>query len=291
VTFATGVGAAVGTGSGYTITGQSYTSPTDTVSVSFNYDATTAGTLSITAAELNGNGTDVIGAGAPCGTNDICASGATSATLPSSPCGFNVCAGGTVADPATKDIVPVERSDASGTTQTFEARILGAASASTFEPTTAALAFSGCGSNNLLSDCGISVPTTGNGNPGVISAVGANLNAIGYASDGLVRATGSGVGIVPFAGVGQSALSGAGVTFGGVTPSLGATGTISYGVQLENGATLTASQNPYAGVRPFEWITTNTPTGEVQRLLEYVLDPANNQNFATESSEVSIYSI
>lgn len=229
-----------------------------------------------------------VGPGAACGAGvDICATGAGA-----SPCGFTVCAGPFTGTTGTDAIVPVERSDASGTTQTFEARILGATSASAFASSTTGLGFNGCGSSNLLTDCGINVKTQGEGNPGVISDTAASTDALGYASDGLVRASGSGVVYIPFAGVGQTGLTGNGVTAGGVVPSTGASGSIASGVDLFSGTAIpSANAQPYTGVRPFEWITTNTPTGEVQRLLEFVLDPANNQNLANEANEVSVYSI
>jgi flagellin-like protein len=209
--------------------------------------------------------------------NDICATGAGA-----SPCGFAVCAGGSNAA-----IVPVERSDASGTTQTFEAKLLGATSSSGFAGSFSGLGYSGCGSNNLLSDCGISVTTQENGNPGVISAVAANPNAIGYASDGLIRATGSGVSAVAFLAVGQTINTGSstGVFDGAVAPSTGATGTIAAGI-LDS-----STVNQYSGWRPFEFVTLQPPTGEVQRYFEFILDPANNANLATATGEVSLYSI
>jgi len=184
----------------------------------------------------------------------------------------------------------VSRSDASGTTQSFEARLLGATSATAVATSLSQLGFSGCGSNNLLADCGIATTKTGNGNPGVISAVAADPNAIGYASDGLARTAGSGVAITPFAAPGQTcaALTGypsSQVSNCGVIPTTGGTGTISAGIKSS------ATTANYAGWRPFEYVTTDTPTGEVARFINYVLDPANNINFASESAEVSIYSI
>ena len=184
----------------------------------------------------------------------------------------------------------VARSDASGTTQSFEARLLGATSATTESTTLAGLGFSGCGSNNLVADCGITTTKTGNGNPGVISAVAADVNSIGYASDGLIKQTGSGVVSTPFAATGQTCVSLASfpssqVSNCGVIPTTGGTGTISAGIKTSS---TTAN---YAGWRPFEYVTTNTPTGEAAVFINYVLDPANNINFATESFEVSIYSI
>jgi ABC-type phosphate transport system substrate-binding protein len=223
-----------------------------------------------------------VGPGIACTTGTAtCATGAGA-----SPCGFTVCGGpfvavGSVA--ANDPVKPVMRSDASGTTQTFEARLLGATSATGFAASTAALGFGGCGSNNILADCGMAIPTTGNGNPGVISAVGASADAIGYASDGLVRATGSGVSFVGFVGVGQASAT-------PISPSLGSTGTISYGAQLEEGKNI-GTNTPYAGVRPFQWVTTNTPTGEVEQLINWVMDPANNINVAADTAEVSVYSI
>ena len=183
-------------------------------------------------------------------------------------------------------ITSVARSDASGTTQTFESRILGATTATAFAASTAGLGFSGCGSNNLIADCGYAATWTGNGNPGVITSVGGSADAIGYASDGLARATGSGVSILSFNGAGQVACATAGqCANGAVTPTLSATGTISAGIQS---STTVAN---YLGWRPFEWVTTNTPTGEVQVLLTYVLDPANNIAFAAESQTISIYRV
>lgn len=184
----------------------------------------------------------------------------------------------------------VSRSDASGTTQSFEARLLGATSATSEATTTAALGFSGCGSNNLLADCGITTTKTASGNPGVIAAVAADVNSIGYASDGLIRVSTSGTVFTPFAGAGQTcaalaAFPASGVSNCGVIPTTGGTGTISAGIK----ASTTVAN--YVGWRPFEFVTTNTPTGEAQDFINYVMDPANNQNFATESFEVSIYSI
>jgi flagellin-like protein len=240
---------------------------------------TTAGALPIAL------GTS-IGAGAACAGNAalVCANAGAS------PCGFTVCAGGSVAFPATDLIKTVARSDASGTTQTFEARLLGATSATAFASSTANLGFGGCGSNNIIADCGLTATTASNGNPGVIASVAASQDSIGYASDGLVRALGSGVSFVDFNGVGQTACATSACANGGVIPSLGATGTISYGAQLEEAKAI-GSNIPFAGVRPFQWVTTNTPAGEVEQLLNWVMDPANNINVAADTAEVSVYSI
>ena len=195
-----------------------------------------------------------------------------------SSCGYNICAGGATGANAIKTVA---RSDASGTTQTFTARLLGATSSSGFASSVSGLGFGGCGSNNIIADCGMVSTQTGNGNPGVISAVAAGPDTLGYASDGLVRATGSGVSFIGFAGPGQTTA---------VVPSLGATGTISIGAQLEEGKAVTLA-SVYAGVRPFQWVTENTPTGEVEQLITWVMDPANNINVAADTAEVSVYSI
>jgi len=222
----------------------------------------------------------------------------TVATAASS-CGFTICAGGAT---GTNAIVTVARSDASGTTQTFEARVLGASSATAFAANFGALGFSGCGSNNLLSDCGMSATKTASGNPGVISTVAGNPDAIGYASDGLTRASTSGVSCAGIAtaacGIGLAA-PGEFLTGGAqaaVQPQLGGTGSIAAGI-INGGfglpghtTTLTAAQS-YAGCRPFEYVTTSAPTGEVLRYFEYVMDPANNQAIASASAEVSVYSV
>jgi ABC-type phosphate transport system substrate-binding protein len=214
--------------------------------------------------------------------NDVCAAvPGTSAT----PCGWAVCASG------AGNVVPVARSDASGTTQTFEAKDMGATSATGFSATFAGLGYSGCGSNNLLADCGISVPTSANGNPGVLTAVAASPNNIGYASDGLARtATGIGAaGIVPLDAPGQQGAlpvnTGSTVAFGAVVPTTGATGTIAAGI------TNSATVNQYSGWRPFEFVTLQPPTGEVERFIGFITDPANNIELATVTGEVSLYSV
>jgi flagellin-like protein len=212
-----------------------------------------------------------VGAGAACPSNaaEICATGAGV-----SPCGFTVCAGPFAGVTGTDAIHAWTRSDTSGTVQSFTARLLGIGDSA---GTTAGLGFSGCSPDGQLASCGINIPTAqqGNGNPGVISGVAASADALGFASDGLARASGSGVSIVPFEAIGQASA---------ITPTTGGTGTIATGI-LGNAVT------GYQGWRPFEYVTLGTPTGETERFIQFVLQPQNNQNFATESSEVSIYSI
>ena len=250
-----------------------------------------------------------IGAGSACTavgfTNDICSGVGVPLATGSSPCGFTVCAGpfGT-----TATIVPVQRSDASGTTQTFEAKILGYGSGGTSSSSSwvgaspssgaqaaavsfANLGYAGCGSNNLLSDCGFTLATSGNGNPGVISAVSSNVNAIGYASDGDARASGSGVTIVPFLGLGQG-IGGAGeaggaasLTYGAVTPTTGTTGTIAAG--LTNSGTTTQ----YCGGRPFQFVSLEPYAGVAQEFLTFITDPAVNAALASATHEVGLYSV
>jgi flagellin-like protein len=220
--------------------------------------------------------------GAACAgfANDICA--ATPGTT-ATPCGWAVCSSGAVA------VVPVERSDASGTTQTFEAKLLGATAGNKFAANFAGLGYSGCGSNNLLSDCGISVATQENGNPSVIAEVGgtSGANTIGYASDGLARA--AGLGLVPFNAVGQATpvVSGPSYAFGAVVPTTGSSGTIAAGI------TGNAAANQYAGWRPFEFVTLAPPTaGSVEEnFFNFLLGPQVNTNLALATGEVSVYSI
>jgi phosphate transport system substrate-binding protein len=217
------------------------------------------------AGEAEAATTGGVGAGgAACAgfPNDICGAATT-------PCGMTVCAGG-----ANNVVQQWGRSDTSGTEQSFTARILGIGDSA---GTTAGLAYTGCSPDGQLASCGINAPSAqlGNGNPGVISGVAAHPDAIGFASDGLARASGSGVTFVPLEAVGQTAA---------VTPSTGSSGTIATGIL---GNTVTG----YQGWRPFEYVTLGTPTGETERFIQFVLQPQNNQAFATESAEVSIYSI
>jgi flagellin-like protein len=213
-----------------------------------------------------------VGAGVACAAGvDICATGAGV-----SPCGWSVCAGPFTGVTGTDPIQQWGRSDSSGTEQSFTARILGIGDSAGTAP---GLGFSGCSPDGQLASCGINPPSAqlGNGNPGVISGVAAHPDAIGFASDGLARASGSGVTFVGLASVGQTVA---------VVPTTGSSGTIADGI-----LSASTAANQYQGWRPFNFVTIGTPTGEVQRFIQFVLDPANNQNFATESAEVSIYSI
>jgi phosphate transport system substrate-binding protein len=248
------------------LTGAAVAAPTGTGFTWNEVPACVPQVAAITCAGVAETATTVGAGGAACAgfPNDIC-------SLAASPCGWTVCAGG-----ANNVIQQWGRSDTSGTEQSFTARILGVGDAA---GTTAGLGFSGCSPDGQLASCGINPSHLGNGNPAVISGVAGSADAIGFASDGLARATGSGVAFVPLAAEGQ-------LGTGAVTPTTGGSGTIADGIL---GASTAANQ--YQGWRPFEFVTLGTPTGETEQFLQFVLDPANNQNFATESAEVSIYSI
>ncbi len=264
------------------------------------------GGTALTEALADGIGVEG-GTGQAAGTG-ACVNDIVTPTTDPSPCGWTVCAGPYAATPTAGEgpeaaIVPVERSDASGTTQTFEAKLLGygtssgGTSATTWVSAFSSLGYNGCGTNNLLTDCGITVATQGNGNPGVLSDVAGNPNAIGYASDGLARTTADiGTnGIIAFDATGQAPggsaappqTSGANIAYGAVVPTTGSTGTIAGGI------TASTSINNYAGWRPFEYVTltplSDNPT--VSSYVAWVLQPGVNTNLATESDEVSVYSI
>ncbi len=177
------------------------------------------------------------------------------------------------------------RSDTSGTEQTFSSRLLGATSTTTVATSVSGLGFGGCGSDGQTESCGITATHEANGNPLVISGVAGDHNALGFASDGLARASGSGVVIVPFDGPNQVCASGSSCSNGGVLPTLGSSGTIAAGI------TGSTTVTPYVGWRPFEFVTLNPPTGEVERFIQFITDPQNNINLATASAEISIYSV
>ncbi len=232
--------------------------------------------------------------GAPCDApyaDDVCA--ATFGTTPT-PCGWSICAGGNATEPATNVVDAFARSDTSGATQAFEARLMGLTSATTWATNYSGLGWTGCGSTSgYLPDCDITVPDTAIGAPALLAAVASDPNAIGYAPDGLARAT-SGIGtagIVPFLadgegiGNGLAANNSTGLAYGGVVPSLGAQGTLAGAIQNLSTA------NQYVGWRPFEFVTLTNPTGELQQFYIFVLDPANNLNLAADSYEVSVYSV
>jgi flagellin-like protein len=249
----------------------------------------TTQTVSTAAASPAADADGAAGTGA-------CANDIITPVADASPCGFTVCAGPFTGTTAADAVQTVARSDASGTTQTFEARVLGAASASSFETSFTGLGFSGCGSNNLISDCGMASTLTGNGNPGVIAAVASHPDAIGYASDGLARASTSGV---TCEGV-STAACGIGLESPGqsaaVQPSLGATGSIAGGIVNGGfgtpGLTTTLSiAASYAGARPFEFVSLQPYSSTGQQFVTFIVDPANNIAIAAATGEVSIYSI
>jgi flagellin-like protein len=233
-----------------------------------NLQATCGGAGNPTESVATGG----IGAGIACTTGiDICQSGTDT-----SPCGYTVCAGPFTGTTGTDDLQAWARYDVAGTEQTFTARLLGIGDSA---GTSAGLGYTGCSPSGQLLACGISPPSSqlGTGDSGVISGVAAHPDALGFASDGLARASGSGVAIIPVESVGQAAA---------VLPTTGSSGSIA-GAILGTGA----ATNEYQGWRPFDYVTLGTPTGESERFIQFVLQPQNNQNFATEASELSIYSI
>ncbi len=213
---------------------------------------------------------------------------APATVLGTSTCGWTVCAGGGAGHAATDNIQTVTRSDPGGTVQSFTARILGIGSGNSPVSGLSAMLnnWGGCGSDGQLGSCGIATTTAQLGNPGVISYVASHPDALGFASDGLARVSTSGVSC---AGV-STAACGIGVEGLGqsvaIQPSLGASGTIAAAIKVPMTAT-----TGYVGWRPFQWVTLGAPTGEVQRLLQFTIDPYNNQNFASEANEISIYQI
>jgi flagellin-like protein len=208
--------------------------------------------------------------------NDICA-----ATL--TPCGFTVCAGGTGAGTAAGQfgatITTYARSEVSGTTQSFIARLMAVGATGT---TPQGIGFTGCSGDNQFDGCGITIAHTGTGNPAVISDVAGSEDSIGYASDGLVQQTGSGVIPINFQGFGQSIV----IT---LSPESNALKYIAAGIAAYNGGSWTATTVAYVGWRPFVAVETAPPTGETLRYLQFVMDPANNENFASEAAEISVY--
>jgi flagellin-like protein len=172
-----------------------------------NIPAAVSGTTlaGVLQAEANGGTYAALGGAGQAAGTGVLANDIVTNAADSSPCGWTICAGPFAGATSANAIVPVERSDASGATLTLEAKLFGATSPTGFATSYAGLGYSGCGSNNILSDCGIAVATSENGDGGVLSQIASNPNAIGYASDGLSRLTpGVGVaGIIPFDGVQQ----------------------------------------------------------------------------------------
>ena len=232
-------------------------------------------TEAVTTVAVTGT-TTIPGTETACGTNDLCDAAATDAST----CGWTVCAGGTVANPATNTIVTEARSDVSGTTQSFISRLLavGASGSSAL-----GLGFTGCSGDNQFDGCGMTIGHTAAGNPAVISAVSGNPDAIGYASDGLVQTAGSGVIPVNFQGYGQTVV----VAIQGESAALKA---IALGISDHEGnnAAINGAQ-AYVGWRPFINVETAPPTGESLRYLQWIMDPANNEAVAAATAEISVY--
>ncbi len=216
-------------------------------------------------------------------THDLC-----DATAQADSCGFSICLGGTGNVATTGgDQAPIDvnyRSEVSGTTQGFTARIM-AVGASGGTPL--GVGFTGCGSDGQLSSClltygGSTHTTGGTGNPAVITDVAGQVDGIGYASDGLVQVS---TVVVPvnLEGYGQTVV----VNMQGASTALAA---IALGIEDVNaGSSSYATGQAYIGWRPFINTETATPTGEVLRYLEFVMDPANNQAIATATAEISVY--
>jgi ABC-type phosphate transport system substrate-binding protein len=204
------------------------------------------------------------------------------------PCGFNVCAGGSATGAgAGQWMAPVHleiRSDVSGTTQSFLARLVAAGASATTTPI--ALGFTGCGGDNQFDGCGLAytsgAATASEGNPAVIAATSTNPDGLGYASDGLVQASGSGVIPVNFQGIGQTVT----VNIQGESTALSA---IASGISAYSSGSWAVNAQAYVGWRPFLNVETAPPTGEVLRYLQFVMDPANNENIAAETAEISVY--
>jgi flagellin-like protein len=215
--------------------------------------------------------------------NDLCSPAADATS-----CGFTVCAGGltsgTGAGNAQATIFLDLRSDVSGTTQSFLSRLV-AAGESTATGTTLSVGFTGCSGDNQFDGCGLSYSSSHGepGNPAVISAVAGSKDSLGYASDGLVQAGGSGVVPVNFQGYGQSVI----VNLQGESTALKA---IAKGISdFDSNSGTYATDQAYIGWRPFLNVETAPPTGEALRYLQFVMDPANNENLAAEAQEISVY--
>ncbi len=239
--------------------------------------ATCAGVAFQLSAGVSG-GSAIPGTETPCTgfASDLCSAPASTTT-----CGWTVCAGGTTSAPATDEIVISARSDVAGATQSFIARDLAVGATG---GTPLGLGFTGCSGDNQWDGCNIAFPGADlhTGDQGVISAVAGTPDAIGYASDGLVQAGGSGVTPIAFQGYGQSVV--VALANGAAIKAIAA------GIADDetNSATFATSQ-AYVGWRPFLNVETAPPTGEALRYLQFVMDPANNQNIATESHEISVY--
>lgn len=220
-------------------------------------------------------GTEVACGGAY--TADLCSPAADAST-----CGWTICAGGTgtstAAGQAGALIHTEARSEVSGTTQSFLARLL-AIGATGSSPT--GIGFTGCSGDNQFDGCSLTMPNTAAGNPNVISAVAGNPDAIGYASDGLAQAAGSNVVPLNFQGFGQTTV----VVIVGESTALKA---IASGIAAGTSGTYGAQS--YVGWRPFTYVETAPPTGEVLRYLQFVMEPGNNIALAAQSAEISVYS-
>ncbi len=206
-----------------------------------------------------------------------------------SPCGWTICAGpfatnGSVSP--SSEVDPAETDGVLGSvpayvTQAFEARLLGAVSPTAFATNFSTLGFQGCGNQAELSDCGIAVDSSFSTSAELLEDVAADPNSIGYAPDSLARSA-SGVGtdgIVPFLARNQTLRPSNASTdsAGGVLPTLGENGSIAAGVDNSTNV------SQYAGWIPFVYVTVEPLTGEPERYLQFLYDPATNAELCLDA--------
>ncbi|MCI4354000.1 MAG: substrate-binding domain-containing protein [Thermoplasmata archaeon] len=160
----------------------------------------------------------------------------------------------------TSEIHLYDRADNSGTEANFLAKLLGGK----------------CGSDNQLDSCNVktsaSLGGSFTGNPSLTSAVGKDPLGLGFTDVG--QATSA-----VFAGQFQNASQ--------TLPVAATTSTIKAAAASTAVAPFAGN---YGGWTPLEYITIGTPTGEVQRFIQFAMDPNVNQVACTLNGYISVYS-
>jgi phosphate transport system substrate-binding protein len=228
------------------------------------YEVNGGGALHVLGAGIPvAGGTWGLAAGAPSGTT--CAAGvATCYSLSDIPnnYGSGTCVGAaaTACTYVAASVVGIkiyDRADNSGTEANFAGKLLGQ---------------SKCGSDGQLESCGITA-NHATGNPALLSAVAADPNALGFNDIGFVTAT-SGVFGLGFQNNTQTA------------PVFANTASIKLAAGNSNPAPFAGA---YGGWTPLEYITIGNPTGEIQRFIQFAMDPSTNQIACGANGYISVY--
>jgi len=162
---------------------------------------------------------------------------------------------------ATSEIRLYDRADNSGTEANFVAKLLGGK----------------CGTDNQLDSCNGHTSATGGGsftgNPALLTAVGADPLGLGFNDFGFVTST--------------STVNG--FAFQNASQTLPVVATTTNVKNAAASSAVSPFTNDFGGWTPLEFVTIGPPTGEVQRFIQFAMDPNVNQQVCAENGYISVY--